>query len=108
MSSTSWHVLIFARLNERQRLLRVVCIVGGMMLDDSEYQPYLEAIEKFLDNPPSTRDGEIVCMRYGLRGQEPQTLQRIADYYQLSRERVRQVITEFVVAIRQTVKEKAA
>lgn len=42
------------------------------------------------------RSQEIITMRFGINGKNPQTLEAIGKHYQISRERVRQIIKETI------------
>lgn len=46
------------------------------------------------------RSQEIIKMRFGISGESPQTLEAIGGRYQISRERVRQIIREIINKIR--------
>ncbi len=49
-----------------------------------------EDIRKALGALPE-REREVIELRYGLRGQEPMTLEEVGRYFQITRERVRQI-----------------
>jgi RNA polymerase sigma factor (sigma-70 family) len=49
----------------------------------------------------SEREELIICLRYGLKGGAPHTLQEIADMFRLSRERVRQLERQAFEKLRQ-------
>ncbi len=49
-----------------------------------------EDIRKALDSLPE-REREVIELRYGLRGQEPMTLEEVGRYFGVTRERVRQI-----------------
>lgn len=50
----------------------------------------------------SDRERGVVELRFGLRGQQPQTLAEIADHYGISRERVRQIEKEALAKLRKS------
>ncbi|MEZ4523330.1 MAG: sigma-70 family RNA polymerase sigma factor [Thermomicrobiales bacterium] len=50
----------------------------------------------------SEREQGVVMLRFGLNGQQPQTLAEIADYYGISRERVRQIEKEALSKLRRS------
>ncbi len=50
----------------------------------------IDSISSFLDMLPA-RHQEVVCRRFGLRGYDPTTLERVGDLMGLTRERVRQI-----------------
>ena len=54
------------------------------------------------------RSLEILTLRYGLDGHEPQTLREVGEKIHLSRERVRQIEAESLEALRQRFDPKAA
>lgn len=72
--------------------------------DDTQRQLFnaedLERLEKLLKTLDE-RKRSILEMRFGLQGDEPQTLQQISDQIGLSRERVRQLINEAIEQMRQ-------
>jgi RNA polymerase primary sigma factor len=49
-----------------------------------------EALERALESLP-TRDRRVLELRYGLRGEEPHTLEQIGKRLGMTRERVRQI-----------------
>ncbi len=51
---------------------------------------YKDAIEKFIDRLDE-RERTIIIKRFGLRGEEPHTLDKIGQHLNLSKERVRQI-----------------
>jgi len=60
-------------------------------------------LEKAVSDFPE-RSQEIIKMRFGVSGKKPQTLESIGNRYQISRERVRQIIGEI---IKKTKREKS-
>lgn len=58
-----------------------------------------ESIERAFDELPA-RDALILRLRYGIDGDRPQTLERIAQKLNLSRERVRQIERDAFVRLR--------
>ncbi|MFW6075565.1 MAG: sigma-70 family RNA polymerase sigma factor [Chloroflexota bacterium] len=50
----------------------------------------------------SERERGVVMLRFGLGGQQPQTLAEIAEYYGISRERVRQIEKEALSKLRKS------
>jgi RNA polymerase primary sigma factor len=71
---------------------------GELIPDESSASPFESAVESMmhkrlydvLDNLPY-RDRRILELRYGLRGEPPQTLDKVAKLFGLTRERTRQV-----------------
>lgn len=49
----------------------------------------------------SDRQREVINMRFGFNGSEPMTLQEIADYFQVSRDRIRQIENHALHKLRQ-------
>jgi RNA polymerase primary sigma factor len=71
---------------------------GDLIPDESSASPFDEAVESMrderlracLDNLPY-RDKRILELRFGLGGEAPQTLDKVAKLFQLTRERTRQI-----------------
>jgi RNA polymerase primary sigma factor len=71
---------------------------GDLIPDESSASPFDEAVESMrderlktcLDNLPY-RDKRILELRFGLGGEQPQTLDKVAKLFQLTRERTRQI-----------------
>ena len=71
---------------------------GDLIPDESSASPFDEAMESMrderlqacLDNLPY-RDKRILELRFGLCGEAPQTLDKVAKLFQLTRERTRQI-----------------
>ncbi len=71
---------------------------GDLIPDESSASPFDAAVERMrderlqsvLDNLPY-RDKRIIELRFGLNGQPPQTLDKVAKLFQLTRERTRQI-----------------
>jgi RNA polymerase primary sigma factor len=71
---------------------------GDLIPDDSAPSPFEQAVESMrderlqacLDNLPY-RDKRIIELRFGLGGEQPQTLDKVAKLFQLTRERTRQI-----------------
>lgn len=65
----------------------------------------LKDLEKNLDKALSTlspREKEILELRFGLKDNEPNTLQEIGDKYNLTRERIRQIESKALKKIKKT------
>ncbi len=73
-------------------------LFGDLIPDESTASPFDAAVERMrderlqsvLDNLPY-RDKRIIELRFGLNGQAPQTLDKVAKLFQLTRERTRQI-----------------
>ena len=71
---------------------------GDLIRDESSASPFDEAVESMrderlkacLENLPY-RDKRILELRFGLGGEAPQTLDKVAKLFQLTRERTRQI-----------------
>ncbi len=71
---------------------------GDLIPDESAASPFDQAVESMrderlracLDNLPY-RDKRIIELRFGLDGEQPQTLDKVAKLFQLTRERTRQI-----------------
>jgi RNA polymerase primary sigma factor len=71
---------------------------GDLIPDESAASPFDQAVESMrderlracLDNLPY-RDKRIIELRFGLAGEQPQTLDKVAKLFQLTRERTRQI-----------------
>jgi RNA polymerase primary sigma factor len=71
---------------------------GDLIPDENAASPFDEAVESMrderlaacLDNLPY-RDKRIIELRFGLAGEAPQTLDKVAKLFQLTRERTRQI-----------------
>src|ERR671937_741417 len=71
---------------------------GDLIPDESAASPFDQAVETMrderlrtcLDNLPY-RDKRILELRFGLGGEQPQTLDKVAKLFQLTRERTRQI-----------------
>jgi RNA polymerase primary sigma factor len=71
---------------------------GDLIPDESSASPFDEAVESMrderlkacLDNLPY-RDKRIIELRFGLGDEGPQTLDKVAKLFQLTRERTRQI-----------------
>jgi len=62
--------------------------------DSPDYHLFEESLAGSLNEVLDTLTGsekEILCMRYGLNGYEPMSLQQIGDRFNLSKERIRQI-----------------
>jgi RNA polymerase primary sigma factor len=71
---------------------------GDLIPDESAASPFDQAVESMrderlracLENLPY-RDKRIIELRFGLGGEQPQTLDKVAKLFQLTRERTRQI-----------------
>src|SRR5690606_3679162 len=83
--------------------------IGDLLPDPASDQVVEEAvssairdqIRRSLENL-SEREKGVVMLRFGLNGQQPQTLAEIADHYGISRERVRQIEKEALSKLRRS------
>jgi RNA polymerase sigma factor (sigma-70 family) len=83
--------------------------IGDLLPDPASDQVVEEAvssairdqIRRSLENL-SDREKGVVMLRFGLGGQQPQTLAEIADFYGISRERVRQIEKEALSKLRKS------
>ncbi len=62
---------------------------------------FLAQIQKLLTEL-GPKESEVVRLRFGLDGEEPQTLQEIGDRLQLSRERIRQIESKAIAKLRRS------
>lgn len=82
--------------------------LGSFIEDDHIPQPteivankmLTEKIDQLLDYL-SEREMEVLCMRYGLRGNESHTLKEVGKIFNLSRERIRQIEKSALRKLRQ-------
>ena len=82
--------------------------LGSFIEDDQIPQPTEavatkmlgEKIDQLLDYL-SEREMEVLCMRYGLRGSESHTLKEVGKFFNLSRERIRQIEKSALRKLRQ-------
>jgi RNA polymerase primary sigma factor len=73
-------------------------LFGDLIADEETPSPFDEAVERMrderlynvLENLPY-RDKRIIELRYGLNGEPPQTLDKVAKLFRLTRERTRQI-----------------
>ena len=67
-------------------------VAGNEPLPEIQVEERLrsEALDRALETLPA-RDRRVLELRYGLRGEEPHTLEQVAERFGLSRERVRQI-----------------
>jgi RNA polymerase primary sigma factor len=56
------------------------------VVEESLISSLNEVLDRLTDS-----DKDILCMRYGLNGYEPMSLQQIGDKFNLSKERIRQI-----------------
>jgi RNA polymerase primary sigma factor len=83
--------------------------IGDLLPDPASDQVVEEAvssairdqIRKSLD-ALTERERGVLMLRFGLNGQQPQTLAEIADHYGISRERVRQIEKEALAKLRKS------
>ena len=64
-------------------------------------QSFLAQIQELLTEL-GTKEAEVVRLRFGLEGEEPQTLQEIGDRLRLSRERIRQIESKAMAKLRRS------
>jgi RNA polymerase primary sigma factor len=81
--------------------------------DSSQKSPFDEVSGKIVEERMSSlletlpeREQEIVCLRFGLRGRDPHTLEEIGEALRLSRERVRQIEARALKRLRQILAER--
>lgn len=82
--------------------------LGSFVEDSTELAPgeqvagkmLSEKIEQLLDNL-SDRETDVLCLRYGLRGQNAHTLKEVGELFNLSRERIRQIEKNALRKLRQ-------
>ena len=77
---------------------KIDIIADQMLLDD---------FKNFIQNDTSLKEKEkdILILRYGIGLEEPQTLQKVADKYHLTRERIRQLEVKAISKIRKKYKK---
>ena len=83
--------------------------IGDLLPDPASDQVVEEAVSSAIRDQIrrslehlSDREQGVVMLRFGLNGQQPQTLAEIADYYGISRERVRQIEKEALSKLRRS------
>ena len=87
----------------------------GTASDSDEFNPELhlsfqflrDVVHKAVDNLPE-RDRKFIRMRFGLDGREPMSIRQIAEEFQLSRERVRQIENNVFEKLRRSNPELAS
>ena len=86
---------------------------GDMMADDNDEidiiadELLLEDFRYIIQNDFSLKDKErdVLILRYGIGGGTPQTLQQVADKYNITRERIRQIEVKAISKIRRKYKK---
>ena len=58
-----------------------------------------QQLEQLLDSL-SEREADVIRMRFGLGGIEPQTLEQIGEFFGLTRERIRQIESKTMAKLR--------
>ncbi len=83
--------------------------IGDLLPDPASDQVVEEAVSSAIRDQIrrslehlSDREQGVVMLRFGLNGQQPQTLAEIADFYGISRERVRQIEKEALSKLRRS------
>ena len=83
--------------------------IGDLLPDPASDQVVEEAVSSAIRDQIrrslehlSEREQGVVMLRFGLNGQQPQTLAEIADFYGISRERVRQIEKEALSKLRRS------
>ncbi len=83
--------------------------IGDLLPDPASDQVVEEAVSSAIRDQIrrslehlSDREKGVVMLRFGLNGQQPQTLAEIADFYGISRERVRQIEKEALSKLRRS------
>ena len=87
----------------------------GTASDSDEFNPELhlsfqflrDVVHKAVDSLPE-RDRKFIRMRFGLDGRDPMSIREIAEEFQLSRERVRQIENSVFEKLRRTHPELAS
>jgi RNA polymerase primary sigma factor len=87
----------------------------GTASDNDDFNPELhlsfqflrDVVHKAVDNLPE-RDRKFIRMRFGLDGREPMSIREIAEEFQLSRERVRQIENSVFEKLRRSNPELAS
>ena len=80
---------------------KTAAITDPLELLSEEQFPVL--ISTVLDKGTLTdRHKKIIILRYGLNGEKPKTLQKVADLFGLSRERIRQIEREALRKLKQS------
>ena len=64
-----------------------------------------EEIEKWLAELKD-KEKEVICLRFGLEGQEPMTLEEIGNRFDLTRERIRQIEAAALVKLRNIIAKR--
>jgi RNA polymerase sigma factor (sigma-70 family) len=83
--------------------------IGDLLPDPASDQVVEEAVSSAIRDQIrrsleclTDRERGVVVLRFGLGGQQPQTLAEIADHYGISRERVRQIEKEALAKLRKS------
>jgi len=83
--------------------------IGDLLPDPASDQVVEEAVSSAIRDQIrrsleclTDRERGVVILRFGLGGQQPQTLAEIADHYGISRERVRQIEKEALAKLRKS------
>lgn len=74
-----------------------------MVLESSEYKTFIKLISDepiILEQILSDKEKKVIKKRFGLIGNKPQSLQKIAESMKLSKERVRQIEIKALYKIR--------
>ena len=87
----------------------------GSSSDSDEFNPELhlsfqflrDVVHKAVDSLPD-RDRRFIQMRFGLDGRDPMSIREIAEEFQLSRERVRQIENSVFEKLRRSHPELAS
>jgi RNA polymerase primary sigma factor len=83
--------------------------IGDLLPDPASDQVVEEAVSSAIRDQIrrsleclSDREKGVLMLRFGLNGQQPQTLAEIAEHYGISRERVRQIEKEALAKLRKS------
>lgn len=68
--------------------------IEALITEDDRQAKLKKAVRELLSRRLNSRERRIITLRYGLEGDEPESLQEVAEILNLSKERVRQIQKE--------------
>ena len=85
-----------------------VISVDDNMLEDLDTKDSCVKVRQCVKTCLTAREGEIICMRFGLDGSEPLTQREIADKYNISRSYVSRIEKKAVEKLRACLEQNEA